>query len=184
MNFPRVRTGLQGLALIGAALALSGCVTTASGPPCSYDFREQDNFFTATGSVASGEYQRCTEHLMAQLEDIQIKANRAQKNAERLEQLADQTSGEAKAAATRLARVNRESQAAARDLQELRRKKEFDQRELNQLVERQAELERRKAELSQQAASGEDAARLRAEIEFLNQEQDRLRQVIQDQLRT
>lgn len=163
-----------------AGLFLSGCSTTTGQTPCSYDFRDQ-GFFGAAGSVATSEYQRCTDHLLAQLTELQVKASGAARDAKRLEVLAEKTVGEEREAVLGLAAVNRESQAALDDLNRLRASRKTNQNQLNDLIRKQAEMEEKKNSLSNRALSGQ-AATLNAQIVALKRQQDALRNAIREEL--
>ncbi len=163
-----------------SALALAACSSGGYGgssePPCSYSFREQ-GFLSAAANTISGEYTRCTNHLRAQLADLQTANVKAKRNAEEMEALARSTSQDQRRAANNLAQLNRDSERAVNSLNELRNKKDVDLARLNDLVQQQQALELKKQEASAAAING-DVAGLEAEIAALQRQQDTLQAAI------
>lgn len=166
---------LRGFAAIGCTALFAACAST-SGPPCSYDFRDQ-NILDVAGSVATSEYQRCTEHLLNQLAELEVEVDAARRNADRLDRLAAESSAEERQAAERLARANRESEASLAELRTIRADTAAEQQRYDELIAQQRALEDRKRQASQAALDG-DAAELQAEIDALERQQRALRAAI------
>lgn len=166
---------LFGLVLLGM---LGACATPSE--PCSYNFRDQ-RFVGAATSVLTNEYQRCTEHLLDKLADLEVQVQAAKRETERLETLAEQSGADRRRALTRLAQTNQSSQKALNDLNTLRRDLNQDQGRLNELVNQQADLEQRKKRTTTQALDGE-AEQLQTEIAALEAQQRALQAQIDQEL--
>ena len=162
------------LTVLVAGLGLAGCAT--QGPPCSYDFRKQQLIGAAT-SVLTDEYQRCTDHLLEKLADLQVAVAQAERDADRLDTLAKSSAAEERESMERLAEVNRESKAALDDLNKLRAKSKDDRKRLSELVKQQTELENRK-KIVTASALDTGASDLKAEIDALQRQQRSLREAI------
>lgn len=162
------------LASVGALLALAGCAQ--SGPPCDYNFREQ-GFGSTLASVATNEYQRCTDHLSAQLTELQVQVAAAKRNAAKLEKAAAQSDARQRAAMQDLARLNRASDEQVAKLNQLRADVSKDRKRVAELIAEKQELEERKRAASTKAIAGVDAA-LAEEIAALELEQQVLDQQI------
>jgi chromosome segregation ATPase len=178
-----LRTNVSGQRLASAAgaiylAALAACATPSE--PCSYNFRDQQFLGTAQ-SVLTNEYQRCTEHLLEQLADLEVQVESARRSTDQLEKLAQDVGAEAQLALNRLAEANRESRAALDALNRLRADSKKDRARLNEFIKQQAELERRKKTATDAALDGE-VERLNAEIEALQRQQKALRDAIDAEL--
>ncbi|WP_282605710.1 hypothetical protein [Pelagibius sp. Alg239-R121] len=173
-----LRSMTKWLSVLLLGLGVSGCAT--QGPPCSYDFRKQELIGAAT-SVLTDEYQRCTDHLLEKLADLQVAVAKAERDADRLDNLAKSSADEEREAMERLAEVNRDSRGALDDLNRLRAQNKQDRSRLSELVAQQEKLEEQKTVVTASALDG-NAANLNAEIAALQRQQRSLREAINSEL--
>lgn len=156
--------------LVGATVLLAACAN--QGPPCDYDFRDQQ-FLSIATSAASGEYQRCTDHLRAQLVELRVEVERSKREAERLEKLARASSSDVGRAQRDLAKLNRELDGMVAALEKARASKDTDQRKLNELVKQQRTLQR-DIDTTNKSAKAGDNAKLAQRVSSLRKRRDRL----------
>ena len=156
--------------LIGLPILLAACANQR--PPCDYNFRDQQ-FVSIATSAASGEYQRCTEHLRSELIDLRVEVERSKREAERLERLSENSSSDVGRAQRDLAELNRELDDMVSTLEQARASKDTDQQKLNEVIKQQRALQSEIDATNKSAKSG-DNAQLAQRVAALRKRRERL----------